>query len=55
MGRLIIDGGKVYEIDENCLKEKSSEQKNIRSAEEHSVTSKQKRDRQKRGRNPFTG
>lgn len=27
MGRLVIDGGNVYELDENCLREKMEKEK----------------------------
>lgn len=43
MGRLIIDGDKVYELDEECMKKKQEEEK--RKEKE-----KQKKEEQKKGR-----
>lgn len=42
MGRLVIDGGDVYELDEACLKEKSrkKEARSISSASQGSTTRK---------------
>lgn len=38
MGKLIIDGNSVYEVDEECMKQKEQEVRKKEEAEEKKIT-----------------